>query len=174
MAKARAALHMLAGLGIRAQNCSVRAALRMWFTLVVPIMDYGVVLWGQGEWPAADQLQADAAAVILQTLPGTSAAALRGELGWQRLRARRGRIAVAYWSNLLVVNGASPERYALRCIALSFMTAARERVLERQSWTTAVGQCSQSAKQLAIHGVSTCTPLSCIINSLSTGTSRTA
>ena len=79
-AKARAALHMLAGLGIRAQNCSVRAALRMWFTLVVPIMDYGVALWGQGEWPAADQLQADAAAVILQTLPGTSAAALRGEL----------------------------------------------------------------------------------------------
>jgi hypothetical protein len=111
LAKARAALHMLAGLGIRAQSCSVRAALRMWFTLVVPIMDYGVAIWGQGEWPAADQLQAEAATVILHTLPGTAAAAMRGELGWQRLRARRDKMAVAYWSSLLVANGASPARY---------------------------------------------------------------
>ena len=111
MAKARAALYMLTGLGIRAQTCSVRAALRMWFTLVVPIMDYGVAVWGQGEWPAADQLQSEAATVILRTLPGTSAAAMRGELGWQRLRARRDKIAVTYWGSLLPVNGASPERH---------------------------------------------------------------
>ena len=111
IAKARAALHMLAGLGIRARTCSVRAALRMWTTLVLPILDHGAVVWGQGEWAAADQLQAEAAAVILHTLPGTSTAALRGELGWHRLRARRDRLAVKYWSALLVANGASPGRY---------------------------------------------------------------
>ena len=111
IAKARAALHMLAGLGIRARTCSVRAALRMWTTLVLPILDHGAVVWGQGEWAAADQLQAEAAAVILHTLPGTSTAALRGELGWHRLRARRDRLAVKYWSALLVANGASPARY---------------------------------------------------------------
>ena len=109
--KARAAL--LSGLGIRSQTCSVRAALRMYSTLVLPCLDYGVSVWGQGEWPAADQLQAEAAAMILRTLPQTCGAALRGELGWQRLRARRERISVAYWSALLGVNGASPARY--RC-----------------------------------------------------------
>jgi hypothetical protein len=109
--KARSALHMIASLGIRRQQCSVRAALRMWFTLVLPIIDYAVPIWGQGSWTAADGLQSEAAALILRTLPHTSTAAQRGELGWQRMRARRDKLTVAYWCRLLIVNGAAPDRY---------------------------------------------------------------
>jgi hypothetical protein len=82
--------------------------------LVLPIIEYAVAVWGQGEWVEADQLQYEAAALILHTHPNTCKAALRGELGWHRMRARRDSLAVAYWCGLLPVNGAPPERYRSR------------------------------------------------------------
>jgi hypothetical protein len=109
--KARSALHMMSALGVRGQHCPVKAALRMWWILVMPVMDYAAAVWGQGDWTAADKLQTEAATLILGTVPGTSAAALRGELGWGRLRARRDRHAVAYWCGLLRVNAAASDRY---------------------------------------------------------------
>jgi hypothetical protein len=109
--RATAALHRIASAGIRAQLCSIDAAVSMWTTLVRPMLEYGVAVWGCGVWPEVDRLQYTAGRIMLGVWKGTARAAVRGELGWQTMKARRDEMIVKHWTRLTPASGAEEGRY---------------------------------------------------------------
>lgn len=112
--KAQKALNIVAAAGLNRGLFSVRTAIRLWKVLVRSMLEYGCELWGLGDWKAAESLQAEAGRVILRAMPGTSHAAIRGELGWQLFQARRDYLVVRWWSRLLRINGASSRRLVVQ------------------------------------------------------------
>ena len=112
--RAERALSRLAGAGVSRGLFSTRTAVRLWKALVLPVVEYAVPVWGGGEWKAADALQYRAGRVILRVMGGTPKAAVRGELGWQRMEARREWLAVRYWCRLQSVNSADSTRYVVQ------------------------------------------------------------
>jgi hypothetical protein len=112
--RAERALNMVAGAGVSRGLFSTKIALRLWNVLVRPVVEHASAVWGGGAWKEADALQYRAGRVILRVMESTPKAAVRGELGWQRMECHRDWIAVRYWSRLVPVNGAQVSRYVVQ------------------------------------------------------------
>ena len=102
--KARKRIAMICALGIRRQEISVKAVVRSWEALVLPILEYACEIWGDGKWRDADQLQYDMGKRILGVSKRTSNAVVRGELGWQRLEARRDLARLRFWGKIVLMS----------------------------------------------------------------------
>ena len=126
LGKAQCALNMVAAAGVSRGLFSVRTAIRLWKVLVRSVLEYGCELWGLGEWQAAESLQAEAGRVILRVMPGTSHAAIRGELGWQLFQARRDDLVVRWWSRLLRINGAPSTRLVVQMYRAELSSGRRD------------------------------------------------
>ena len=79
--KARKRMATVCALGILRQELSVKAAVRAWEALVLPILEYACEIWGDGKWREADELKHDMGKRILGVRKRTSNAVVRGELG---------------------------------------------------------------------------------------------
>jgi hypothetical protein len=112
--RAERALNIVAGAGLSRGLFSAEMAQRLWKVLVRPVIEYCSPVWGGGKWKAADGLQYRAGRVILRVMDNTPKAAVRGELGWQRMEARRELLAIRYWCGLLPFNGSDPRRYVVK------------------------------------------------------------
>ena len=102
--KARKRMAAVCALGIRRLGLSVKAAIRSWEALVLPILEYGCEIWGDGKWREADQLQHEMGKRILGVSKRTSNAVVRGELGWQRLEARRDLARLRFWGKIILMS----------------------------------------------------------------------
>jgi hypothetical protein len=71
-----------------------------WEVLVRPVLEYGCEIWGEGKWNEGEQLQNSLGRRILGVSRMTSAAAVRGELGWWRMEARRDLARLRFWGKL--------------------------------------------------------------------------
>ena len=91
-------------LGLRRQSISVKAAVRSWEALVLPLLEYGCEIWGEGKWRETDKLQQYMGRRILGVSSRTSHAVVRGELGWQRLEARRDLARLRFWGKIVLMS----------------------------------------------------------------------
>ena len=98
--KARKRIAGLCGAGIK-QGLSVSAAVKGWEVLVRPVLEYGCEIWGAGRWEEVERLQNSMGRRILGVNRKTSGAAVRGELGWWRMEARRDLARLRFWGKLV-------------------------------------------------------------------------
>ena len=104
--KARRCMAMTWGMGIHVGGLSAKAAINAWKALIRPVLEYGaeVIQYSKnasGSWPEADQIQMQMGRRILGCHPKTANAAVKGELGWQSLKARRDMLRLRYWGKLV-------------------------------------------------------------------------
>ena len=109
ISKARRCMAMSWGMGIHVGGLSTKAAINAWKALIRPVMEYGaeVIQYSRGmtgQWKEADAIQMQMGRRILGCSPKTSNAVVRGELGWQTLKARRDMLRMTYWGKLVGMN----------------------------------------------------------------------
>jgi hypothetical protein len=107
--KARRCMAMTWGMGIHVGGLSAKAAINAWKALIRPVLEYGaeVIQYSKnasGSWPEADQIQMQMGRRILGCHPRTANAAVKGDLGWQSLKARRDMLRLRYWGKLVSMN----------------------------------------------------------------------
>ena len=90
-------------IGYRRQDL-LKAAVRAWEALVLPILEYACEIWGDGKWRQADEFQHDMGKRILGASKRSSNAAVRGELGWDRLEARRDLARLRFWGKIVLMS----------------------------------------------------------------------
>ena len=106
ISKARRCMAMSWGMGIHVGGLSSKAAINAWKALIRPVMEYGaeVIQYSQnmsGRWKEAEGIQMQMGRRILGCRSKTTNAAVRGELGWQTLKARRDMLRMTYWGKLV-------------------------------------------------------------------------
>jgi hypothetical protein len=82
--------------------------------LVRSVVEYAapVITAKAGRWRQAESLQHTMGCTILRVHGRTAAAAVRGELGWQTMSARRQLLTLSYWNRLETATGESAGRYS--------------------------------------------------------------
>jgi len=72
-----------------ARGLAPEASLKLWRTLIQPILEYGVGVWGVTHWPEAERIQLEMGRLILGVPSKTASDVVRGELGLWTMSARR-------------------------------------------------------------------------------------
>jgi hypothetical protein len=89
---------------MREANLSVKANVNVWDVMVRPNLEYGAAVWGFGGWEEAEVLQRETGRKILGVPTQAVKEAIRGELGWWTMTARRDEIRMRFWIRLLLLN----------------------------------------------------------------------
>ena len=96
-------------MGMRGGQLPVQDCVRVWQALVRPVLEYGTVVWGDVEWPEAEQVQREMGKMILRCSSKMSNEVVLGELGWWTLKGRRDFLRLTYWGKI-VGGQVSPNR----------------------------------------------------------------
>ena len=56
-------------MGMREGELSVEDCVRVWQALVRPLLEYGVVVWGEVKWEEAERVQREMGRMILRCSP---------------------------------------------------------------------------------------------------------
>jgi hypothetical protein len=83
------------------EELSVQTGEKLWMTMVRPLLEYAVEVWGGGDWVEADRIQNLAGRTLLGLHKNTAVEAIRGDLGWPSMKARRDLKMLKYWGKLL-------------------------------------------------------------------------
>ena len=87
--------------GAIAKGLSVEASLRAWNYLVRSVLEYGAKVTGYCQWPEAEYIQNEVGRRILGVIKSCSTLAVRGELGWWTLNARRELLMLRFWGKIV-------------------------------------------------------------------------
>ena len=88
-------------MGISGGFMTVRLANIVWMSLVRSIIEYGCEIWGDRKVIEFEKLQLAMGKKILRCGSRTSEEVVRGELGWERQRARRDEMRLRYWAKIV-------------------------------------------------------------------------
>jgi hypothetical protein len=77
------------------------ASLKLWQTMIRPVLEYAVETWGLLKWPEAERLQLEMGRLILGVRTSTASSAVRGELGLWRMSARIQFAVLRWWGKLV-------------------------------------------------------------------------
>ena len=88
-------------MGISGGFMTVRLANIVWMSLVRSIIEYGCEIWGDRKVIEFEKLQLTMGKRILRCGSRTSEEVVRGELGWERQRARRDEMRLRYWAKIV-------------------------------------------------------------------------
>ena len=99
--KAEERLNFVGAMGVNSGMLSVKAAEKVWKALVRPKVEYGAEIWGGGDWEEGEKLQRNMGKRILGLKESTTNEAVRGELGWWSLKARRDMMRLRFWRKIL-------------------------------------------------------------------------
>ena len=83
------------------EELSVQAGEKLWISMVRPLLEYGVEVWGGGGWEEAERIQNLAGRTLLGLPKTTAVEVIRGDLGWLSMKARRDLKLLKYWGRLL-------------------------------------------------------------------------
>jgi len=92
--------HALA-MGISGGFMTIRLANVIWMSLVRSIVEYGSEIWGEGDFVDLEKLQISMGKRILRCGSRMTEEVVRGELGWERQKARRDELRLRYWAKLI-------------------------------------------------------------------------
>jgi hypothetical protein len=98
---ARRKMRVAWGMGVRGGVCSAKVAVLIWNALVRPALETAMEVVGAGSWPEAEKVQLEMGKKILRSGKHTSSTAVRGELGWWTLEARRDLLRLGFWRRLV-------------------------------------------------------------------------
>ena len=99
---------------------TTRLANIIWMSLVRSVVEYGSEIWGEGNFTDLEKLQVSMGKRILRCGSKMTEEVVRGELGWERQKARRDEMRLRYWGKLVRMNN---ER-----IAKALYTTSRHRL----------------------------------------------
>jgi hypothetical protein len=83
------------------EGLSLKAAENVWWSMVVPVLNFGAEIWGASNFTEADRVQMEAGRSLLGVSRKTANAVVRGELGWWSMRAQREFKILMYWARLI-------------------------------------------------------------------------
>ena len=89
-----------------AEGLMPEASLKMWFTLIRPILEYGIEIWGVTKIPQIERAQLEVGRRILGVSIKTASEAIRGELGLWSMSARRDLALLRWWGKLVKMDSA--------------------------------------------------------------------
>jgi hypothetical protein len=92
------------GMGVRGGVCTAKLSSLIWKSLVRPTVESAAEVIGAGKWPEADSVQLEMGKKILRTGKHTCNAAVRGEMGWWTLEARRDQLRLGFWRRLVLMD----------------------------------------------------------------------
>ena len=95
-------------MGMSEGALGVSDCVRAWQALVRPVLEYGVVVWGDAKWEQAERVQREMAKMILRCSSKMANEVVLGELGWWTLKGRRDFLILNYWGK--IVGEMSPHR----------------------------------------------------------------
>jgi len=78
-----------------------RLANIIWTSLVRSIIEYGCEIWGEREFVDFEKLQLEMGRRILRCGSRMTEEVVRGELGWERQKARRDEMRLRYWAKIV-------------------------------------------------------------------------
>ena len=84
-----------------AQGLPPEASLKVWYSLVRPLLEYASEIWNVSKWPEAERIQLEFGRKVLGVGPFTCSDVIRGELGLWTMEAR-GKLAILRWWGKLV------------------------------------------------------------------------
>ena len=99
-AKGRAALLSKA----LSEGLSLKAAEILWWSMIVPVLNYGSEVWGAVKCREAEKVQLEVGKRLLGVSKKMASAVVRGELGWWPMRAQRDLKQLIYWARLVRMN----------------------------------------------------------------------
>ena len=71
------------------EGLSLKAAENVWWTMIVPTLNYGAEISGASKFPEAEKLQLEAGRRMLRVSSKMANAVVRGELGWWSMNGQR-------------------------------------------------------------------------------------
>ena len=77
------------------------AANNFWSTMVRPVLEYGAEVWGHCAWREAECAQTLLGRNLLGVSCMTATDAVRGELGWWTMKARRDMCILRFWGKIV-------------------------------------------------------------------------
>ena len=99
--KARQNMGRAWGMGMKGGHLSVKGSIVLWKTLVRSILEYSSEIWGFDQWEKGEAVQVDMGRRILHCSIMSTKEAIRGDLGFWRLSARRDLKKIMYWFHIL-------------------------------------------------------------------------
>jgi hypothetical protein len=100
VAGARRRMMQAWGMGMRHGELPVRHCIKVWETMVRPILEYSSVVWGHVKWEEAEAVQREMGRMILRCSPKMTNEVVLGELGWWTLKARRDMLRLNFWAKI--------------------------------------------------------------------------
>ena len=88
-------------MGITGGFMSPKLANVIWMSVVRSILEYGCEIWGDRSLEDFEALQIEMGRRILRCSSRTNSVVIRGELGWETVRARRDEMRLRYWAKLV-------------------------------------------------------------------------
>ena len=83
------------------EGLSLQAGEVIWWSMIVPVLNFGCELWGAVKCKEMEQVQTEVGRRLLGVSKKTTKAAVRGELGWLSLRALRDIKLLIFWGRLV-------------------------------------------------------------------------
>jgi hypothetical protein len=99
--KAKRNMTQALAMGMSGGFMSIRLACIVWMSLVRSIIEYGCEIWGDKQFPELDKLQVTMGKRILRCGSRMSDVVVRGELGWERQKARNDEMRLRYWAKIV-------------------------------------------------------------------------
>ena len=94
-------LALITGLGLK-QGLSMEAGIKTWETLIRPILEYGIEIWGSSSiWKEAEAIQIQMGRALLGVSPNVANDAIRGDLGWWTMKGRSDLAKLRLWGKIL-------------------------------------------------------------------------
>ena len=101
LAKARKNMTQALAMGISGGFMTIRLANIIWMSLVRSLLEYGCEIWGERSVIAFEKLQLEMGKRILRCGSRMSEEVVRGELGWERQKARSDEMRLRYWAKII-------------------------------------------------------------------------
>jgi hypothetical protein len=103
----RARKRMVMVNGAILKGLSVEPSIRAWWGLVRSVLEYGAELTGYCKWKEAEYVQNEVGRRILAVSKSCATVAVRGELGWWSIKARRELLMLRFWARIVRLGDAS-------------------------------------------------------------------
>jgi hypothetical protein len=100
LAKAKRNMTQAMAMGISGGFMTPRLANIIWTSLVRSLLEYGCEIWGEKNIIDYEKIQLAMGKRILRCGSRTSEEVVRGELGWERQKARRDEMRLRYWAKI--------------------------------------------------------------------------
>jgi hypothetical protein len=107
---AKRASYAVSGMGLHSGKMRVALGVQLYKALVRPLLEYCAEVSSVSAWPQAERLQTSMMRRILGAPMSTSAAAMRGELGWKSMEARFQMLRVGFWGRIQAMAEDCPAR----------------------------------------------------------------